>query len=546
MQDIKHIHRVQQRQQMQQIVEEKGKRGEKKKVRQMQQMKEKVLKTINTHSLIESGESILIGVSGGPDSVCLLHILHSMSQKLGIKIFVAHINHMLRGTESDMDEEFVKNLCKELGINLFSASLNISEIAEKENISIEEAARKGRYNQFDLFAKKIGNCKIAVAHNKNDQAETIMMNIIRGTGLDGLKGMDYIRENIIRPLLDIDRDEIEEYCRKNNLNPRTDSTNLKTIYTRNKVRLELIPFITRNFNTDIVESVNRMAGLVRDDYLYLESITSELYNECLLKKSDYGVELDIEKINEYHNAIRKRVIRQAIDKAKGNLTSIESVHVDKIIELCMEGRTGAEIHLPQGVRVRKSYNILKIYVDGEIHGKTHRNEGIYGGVLKRDKEKIKFFKKVLVPGITILEELDTLLEAVILDKKLFDVEIFKALRYNSLVQFFDYDKLCQDSLNKSNSNQDNLSEDNLSQDINIRSRQEGDIFSPYKCKGTQKLKKFFINNKVPREIRDTIPLVAKGKEIVWVVGYKISDKFKITENTRSILRLEYRKNYGKI
>ncbi len=493
-------------------------------MQEVQEMQKRVLEVIKKNNLIEFGESVLIGLSGGPDSVCLLHILHSLSKELGIKIFASHINHMLRGTESDMDEEFVKKLCKELGIKLFSVSLNIREMAEKENISIEEAAREGRYRQFALLANKIGNCKIAVAHNKNDQAETIMMNIIRGTGLDGLKGMDYIRENIIRPLLDIGRDEIEEYCRENELNPRIDSTNLESIYTRNKIRLELIPFISKEFESNIVESISRMAGLIKDDYLYLESVSLELYNYSLLKEYDYGVELDIEKINEYHSAIRKRVIRKAIEKVKGSLTEIESIHIDKIIELCLEGRTGTEIHLPKGVRAGKSYNILKIYICRDIvcRGISEKSKGKISYTCERG-EKNKFFKKVLVPGVTTVEALNTSLEAVVLDKKSFNVEIFKVLRYNSLVQFFDYDKL-------------------LDKEINIRSRQEGDILNPYKCKGTQKLKKFFIDNKIPREIRDTVPLIAKGREIVWVIGYKISDKFKITENTKSILRLEYKKS----
>ncbi|HHY24839.1 MAG TPA: tRNA lysidine(34) synthetase TilS, partial [Clostridiaceae bacterium] len=250
----------------------------------------------------------------------------------------------------------------------------------------------------------------------------------------------------------------------------------------------------------------------------------ELYNYSLLKEYDYGVELDIEKINEYHSAIRKRVIRKAIEKVKGNVTEIESIHVDKIIELCLEGRTGAEIHLPKGVRAGKSYNILKIYICRDIvcRGISEKSKGKISYTCERG-EKNKFFKKVLVPGVTTVEVLNTSLEAVVLDKKSFNVEIFKVLRYNSLVQFFDYDKL-------------------LDKEINIRSRQEGDILNPYKCKGTQKLKKYFIDNKIPREIRDTVPLIAKGREIVWVIGYKISDKFKITENTKSILRLEYKKS----
>lgn len=512
------------------------------------EIQEKVLKTIKKHSLIEPGESVLVGVSGGPDSVCLLHVLYSLSLSYQLKIegiFAVHINHMLRGRESDMDEEYVKELCNQLGIKLFSVSLNIREISDKKGISIEEAAREERYSQFALLAGQIGNCKIAVAHNRNDQAETIIMNIIRGTGLDGLRGMDYKRGKVIRPLLDIGRNEIEEYCIMNNLNPRTDSTNLKSIYTRNKVRLELIPYISKSFSIDMVESINRMADLIRDDYCYLEQVATEKYKECVLnehlleacgnaieldnaKKLDNqmnlvnGIELDIKKIMNCHNAIRKRVIRKAIEKVKGNLMSIESVHIEKILGLCLEGRTGSQICLPHNIRVAKSYNILKIYMYDKLSNELPCELSRETAGENREAKFTYFNKKLEIPGITPIEVLDAYLEATVIDRNSFDVEIFKNLSYNSLVQFFDYDK--------------------LKVGINIRNREEGDIIAPYKCKGTKKLKEYFIDSKIPREIRNRIPLIAKGKEIVWVIGYKISDKFKITENTKSILRLEFRKS----
>ncbi|NLC69687.1 MAG: tRNA lysidine(34) synthetase TilS [Clostridiaceae bacterium] len=551
----------------------------------LEEIQKKVLETINKHNLIEPGEAVLVGVSGGPDSVCLLHVLHSLhaSCLLGTSEIVAiHVNHMLRGNESDMDEQYVKNLCGEMGIELFTTHLNTREISANSGISIEEAARSGRYARFTLFAEKVGNCKIAVAHNKNDQAETVIMNIMRGTGMEGLKGMEYKRGRIIRPMLDIRRSEIEEYCEIAGLKPRIDSTNLQGIYTRNKVRLELIPYVRENFDVDIVESVTRMAGLARDDCSFLGMVAEEKYRECVNREyisgrdpgQDTGkdpnlcpghcagqypghyedrdsgqhpgeaegfaasmVELDVEKIAKCHGAIRKRIVRKAIERVKGDLNAIESIHVEKIIDLCINGRTGSTIHLPRNVRAAKSYGVLKIYVPGEPNGSCNRScngsgNGWGDGSLDRfsnvpcDESRNKppgkvlhFNEKVKIPGITHMEMLGAYLKAEVIKREEFDTGVFRSLSHNSLVQFFDYDKL----------------EDG----INIRGREEGDVFFPYKCKGTKKLKDFFIDIKIPRETRSRVPLVAKGKDIVWVVGYKISDKYKVTGSTRNVLRLEF-------
>jgi len=522
-------------------------------------MIDKVRRTITEHNLIEKGENVLVGVSGGPDSICLLHILDYLSDELDIKnILAMHVNHMLRGEESDADEEYVKELCETLGIKLFSVAINVKEIAEKTNLSIEEAAREARYNKFKALAEKIGNCKIAVAHNRNDQAETVLMNIIRGTGLDGLKGIDYKRGNIIRPLLDVDRKEIEEYCIRHNLKPRTDSTNLMNIYTRNKIRLDVIPYINENFNVDIIENIVRMADLVRDDISYLKFVTEEAYYKCLLKpdyenenkeSSRYGAKsgdalkmkskdvvkrlyvertcddydnvvlLDINKLKKLHKSIIKRVLRLAVENVRGNIKDIESVHINQIFQLCLEGRTGAEIHLPTNIRAAKSYNILKIFAckDSEYNKDNNTRENKSEQLQKTTLQG----HSVNIPGITRIEELNIEIEGTILNKEsLDDIENLKKMGYNSLIQFFDYEKIKEGP------------------EVVLRNRHKGDLIKPLKSGGTKKLKEFMIDNKIPRDIRDKILLLAKEREIIWVIGYRISDKFKVTENTKSILKLE--------
>ncbi|MDV9687848.1 tRNA lysidine(34) synthetase TilS [Clostridioides difficile] len=212
---------------------------------------DKVLSTINKHNLIQKGDKIVLGLSGGPDSVCLLHVLNRLKKDFNIEIYAAHLNHQIRGIEAQKDALYVSKLCEDMGIIFFVKSINVPKYCENEGLSLEEGARKLRYEMFYEIKDKIKANKIAIGHNLNDQAETVMMRIMRGTGLKGLKGIDYIRDNcIIRPILDVERSEIEEYCEAYNLNPRIDKTNLENIYTRNKIRLDLLPYMKDNFNSN--------------------------------------------------------------------------------------------------------------------------------------------------------------------------------------------------------------------------------------------------------------------------------------------------------
>jgi tRNA(Ile)-lysidine synthase len=465
-------------------------------------LQDKVLNTIKKYNLLTQGEKVVVGVSGGPDSICLLHALFVISKILDINLFVFHLNHMLRGEEADKDEDYVIGVCKKLEIPLLTKSVNIKRVAQEEGLSIEEAAREIRYREFALYAQAVGASKIAVAHNKNDQAETILMRIIRGTGLDGLTGMELRRGNIIRPLLDISRNEIEEYCNKHLLHPRIDSSNLHNIYTRNKIRLELIPEIDKLFKTDVTDSLVRMSKILRDDNDLLEMNSLDFYKQAVKKEDEKNILINLEKLKTYHISMIKRVIRLAVNKVKQNLKGIESVHLDAAVDLIFDGKTGSRICFPENIFVEKSYNTIKIGQNFEY------------------SSTITFNVEVDIPGHTYIEGLHTFIEASILDR----IELgnfFKNPTPNSFLQFFDYEK--------------------LDMGINIRNRKSGDIFKPYNSNGTKKLKEYLIDNKIPREKRDIIPIMAKGNEVIWIVGYKISDKFKVTENTKSILKLEYKK-----
>lgn len=461
-----------------------------------------VLTTINKYSLIEKGEGIVVGVSGGPDSICLLHVLHELSNDLFIRLYAVHINHMLRGQESKGDEAYTADFCRSLNIPLYIRPYDIKMIADQRGISLEEAGREIRYHEFGLIADKTGATKIAVAHNRNDQAETVLMRIIRGTGLEGLKGIGHRRGRIIRPLLDVERKDIEKYCADNSLNPRTDSSNLEAVYTRNKIRLDLIPYINRIFDTDIVDSLVRMSALVKEDNEFIEAAVDSLYDKCVSFSDGSSISLNIDRLREHGGAIKGRILRKAIQQIKNDLKGIEHIHIDDILNLALNGRTGAEIHLPQGIRASKSYNTLKIFIYNRVD---------YSEILD---------KIVDIPGRTEVEALKTWIEASVFEV-LEGRKRFSDLPAGSLLQYFDYEK--------------------LKMGISIRSRNTGDMFKPLGSNGTKKLKEYYIDNKIPRELRDNIPLIAKNNEIVWIIGYKISDKFKVTENTKSVLRLEYKK-----
>lgn len=230
----------------------------------MIELEKKVLNTIKEYKLIETGEKVVIGVSGGPDSMCLLNILNNLKKDLNIDIFVAHINHMIR-EEADSETEYVKEFCKKIDVECFVKKVNVIKISEESKLGTEETGRRIRYDFFREIKKKTNSDKIATAHNLNDNAETVLMNIIRGSGSSGLKGIEPIKNDLIRPIIKCKRDEIEDYCNTLKLNPKFDKSNEENIYTRNKIRNLLLPYLKENFNPNIIETINRMSDLLKQE-----------------------------------------------------------------------------------------------------------------------------------------------------------------------------------------------------------------------------------------------------------------------------------------
>ena len=298
-------------------------------------MIEKVIETIKKYNLIEDGDKIILAVSGGPDSISMLDILYKIQQneKINFKIVVAHVNHMIR-EEAMEDAIYVKNFCEKRNIEFYLKSIDVKKIANNNKIGTEEAGRKERYEFFDELAKKINANKIAIAHNKNDNVETVFMHILRGTGINGLKGIEPKRGKYIRPLIECERKEIEEYCEENNLEPRIDKTNFENIYTRNKIRNVVIPYVQKEFNQNIIQTIDRLSKLVIEEEEYMDKQVKKVFNDLLLFEDEKEIQIDLKKFNSLEKVIKSRLILYTITRIFGSSEGIEKIHIEDIIKLC--------------------------------------------------------------------------------------------------------------------------------------------------------------------------------------------------------------------
>lgn len=306
-------------------------------MREQETLEAKILQTIQKYNLIENGDKLIIGVSGGPDSICLLDILNKIRQTKQMPNFtieVAHINHQIR-EEAKEDEEYVENYCKKNNIKFHVKRIDVAKFANTNKIGTEEAGRKIRYEFFEEILQETNSNKIVTAHNKNDNAETVLMNIIRGSGTRGLKGIEPIRENkFIRPLIQTERTDIEKYCEQNNLQPRIDKTNKENIYTRNKIRNLLIPYLEKEFNPNIIETINRLSEISKKENEYLDQKTIQAYEQTKIQQTTMQVILDLKKFQTLEDVIKNRLIPYIINNVLKIEYNAQKNHIEDIIKLC--------------------------------------------------------------------------------------------------------------------------------------------------------------------------------------------------------------------
>ncbi len=331
-------------------------------------LSKKVLNTIKKSNLISNGDKLVLGVSGGPDSICMLNILNDIrnDKKLHIEfdIIVAHVNHMIR-KEAKEDEIFVKNFCNKIAVEFYSKSIDVQKIANNNKIGTEEAGRNARYDFFNQILEKTNSNKIAIAHNKNDKVETIIMNILRGSGISGLKGIEPIKNNkIIRPLIECERYEIEKYCKEKAIEARIDKTNFENIYTRNKIRNIIIPYIQKEFNPNIIQTMDRLSNLVKEEDEYLENTIIDKYKELILEEKEKQFIMDLKNFNKQDKVIKSRLLIYTISRLLGTAKGIEKIHIEDVIKLC-ENNIGNKYLTPN-----KNIKILikdhKIYFINQI------------------------------------------------------------------------------------------------------------------------------------------------------------------------------------
>ncbi len=448
---------------------------------------DKAVKTIKKHSMINKGDTILIGLSGGPDSVCLTAILDKLRHNFNISLHALYVNHEIRPEESKKEESFCNALCKKLDVTFHTRSVDVKGFASKNRRNIQETARELRYEIMEEIADDINASRIAVGHNADDQAETIIMRLVRGSGRRGLSGILPARGMIIRPLIEIERSMIEQFL-KDELGQDflLDSSNLNEDYLRNWIRLNVMHEIKKH-NPSIVRDLSRTADILREEDNYLEIIVTKTLMRLISRKSDSSIELFLSPMETLEKSLLRRVLRRAIDATSG-LRGISYVHVEDIIELITNGKSGDRIIMPKGLRAIRNYATLQLTLD--VPG--------------------SFTEHILsVPGEIIIQEQGMIIEAEIINE-----EIESDGRSTAL---FDLQA--------------------LSLPLNIRPRQKGDFFYPRGLGKKKKLQDFFVDEKVPRDLRNAVPIVLSGNDIIWIAGYRADERSRPTEKTEKILKL---------
>jgi len=462
-------------------------------------MHELIKNNIINKKLIIDGDNILIALSGGPDSVFLFHNLRKLKDIISFNLYASHINHMYRGKDAMHDEEFVRDLCQKYGVRLFVKRKNAAEYARELKVTEEEAGRVLRYGFFNENLSQIGGGKIALAHNLNDQAETVLQRLIRGTGIDGLSAMSFQKGNLIRPMLNVSRDEIMAYLHENNYQYCIDITNSQDIYGRNKIRLNLIPYLEKNFSPNIQATLSRMAEAMERDKKIIEKYIDIKFKELLKDRSGSKLVLDLNLLRALDVGERGRIIRRGIEELKGNTVNVEMKHIDNAISLMDAGKTGKKIDLTGGFTIEISYDNF---------------------IINKRLDKVPEFEyNIALNEITHIKEVNKTLLA----------RVFEA-GTETWEDIEDKDSFCVDF-------------DLVKGSLTVRNRRPGDSITPCGMEGSKKVKDVFIDLKIPKEERDSRLIVADDENIIWLEGYRINDKYKINESTKKILKISTGRQY---
>jgi len=489
-------------------------------------LEQRISRFIRENSLVTSGSCLLLAVSGGPDSTCLLHLLVCLKKELGIELHVAHLDHQLRGADSEADADYVAELALKLGVPATIEKRDVKAHRKEKRISLEEAAREVRYRFLADTAAIVGARRIATGHTLDDQVETILMHLIRGTGTRGLQGLKPGSEwllngktfNVVRPLLKVSRRETAEYCRRYGLVPRLDASNLSLSPLRNRIRHQLVPLL-ESYNPRVAEALLRTSAITAEQVAFLDGEVSRLWNDIVQEKEGIIV-LDKGRLLLLHHALKCHLLRAAIEQLLGSLKDIETRHIEEIMAV-LDKPAGKQISLPSGLIFVVEYGRYLLSL-GSVNTCPYPVIG--------SEYSISIPGKTKLPGWQV--------EAEIIDRKKGpkggkapltnlpptlgrDGDKGGGLPDYGLTAYLDLDKAGDKLL--------------------VRSRQPGDLFQPLGLSQPKKLNRFMIDARIPRAWRERIPVVCSPTQIVWLVGYRIDDRVKVTENTKQVLRLEFKR-----
>lgn len=477
----------------------------------------RIEKFIQKYHMLTCGDKVIAGVSGGADSVCLFLMLLELREKIGFDLIAVHVHHGLRGEAADQDQRFVEALCEQHRIPLEIFRVNLESIAKKRKQSLEEAGRMVRREAFDSVCQKYGGNKIALAHHQNDNAETLLWNLSRGTGLDGLGGIRPVNGKFIRPLLCMNRKEIEEYLAKRKQSYCIDETNAGTDYTRNKLRHLVLPILEEQVNSAAVRHMNETMEQIWELQEYMQEQVEAAYQECVQEHSEKACWIQIQQnsFETFPELIKKMVIRKGMEQVGGKKRDLSHKHVDVMMEL-MNKQVGRTLDLPYEMHAKRNYEGIRL----------EKRRTYSSGEEKKAEIMQECMSELNIPGETILADRNLKVRCKILEKPK-NLSI-KDIPQKIYTKWFDYDI--------------------IKSSLYIRTRQAGDNIVIDEKGHQKKLKSWFVDEKIPKEVRDSQLLLAENNDILWVLGHRMSKAYQVKQSTKWILQIEvetYKSDGGK-
>lgn len=462
--------------------------------------------------MLDPEDKVLVAVSGGPDSIALLHLLRMLAPEKRLRLGVIHLNHGLRGAASDSEADFVRSVATALRLPFFVEKADVNAFRKTHRLSLEEAARQVRYDYFHKAAAAHQYDKVALGHHSDDNAELVLMNILRGSGPQGLSGIPPVRvSRFIRPLIDLNREDLKHFLAENDIPFILDASNEDRRHRRNQIRHELIPLIRRNYNPDIMQSLSRLAAIMRDENHWIDGLAEKVFSECILDRERDCLILSVDRLTALEPPLLRRVLRKTLFEIKRDLRRIRFSHIDAIGDLLLGGPNEVpvkkEIHLPNRIRVQRSGLRLILRMTPKTSGKTETPSDPAFCHFNYQIAEQNIDSTLDLPEINARMRFSVLTESSLPN-----------LPFSPTSAYFDLDALIFPLV--------------------VRPPQPGDRFKPLGLGGAQKLKAFFINQKVPMIQRRRCPLLLSGDAIIWIAGHRTAEIGKVSDKTQNILKVE--------